>query len=65
MYTRLSVQVYIFAHNFEISSGNIFTAGDMPRGGELDDIGYLLDKGVRVALIYGKSLDWVLYFFLN
>jgi len=25
----------------------------MPRGGELDDLAYLLDRGVRVALIYG------------
>lgn len=26
----------------------------MPRGREIDDIAYLLDRGVRVALIYGK-----------
>ena len=61
MYTRLLVQVQIFTHTFEISDGDILTAGDMPRDGELDDIGYLLDKGVRVALIYGKSWDLVLY----
>lgn len=52
----------MFIYFFEKSGGNnIYTAGDMPRDGELDDIGYLLDKGVRVALIYGKSLDLVPY----
>ena len=29
-------------------------AGDMPRGGEIDDLAYLLDRGVKVALIYGE-----------
>jgi len=32
----------------------VYVAGDMPRGGEIDDLAYLLDRGVRVALIYGK-----------
>lgn len=38
-----------------------FLAGDMPRGGEINDIAYLLDRGVRVALIYGKQLKFSSY----
>ncbi|KAF8476863.1 Alpha/Beta hydrolase protein [Kalaharituber pfeilii] len=43
--------------NYTQSSSYVYKAfsqtGDMPRGGELDDIAYLLERGVRVALIYG------------
>ncbi|KAF2488046.1 Alpha/Beta hydrolase protein [Neohortaea acidophila] len=36
--------------------------GDMSRGGQLEDIGYILDHGVRVALMYGDrdyACNWV------
>ncbi|KAF8445385.1 Alpha/Beta hydrolase protein [Terfezia claveryi] len=43
--------------NFTQSNSYVYKAfgstGDMPRGGEIEDLAYLLDRGVRVALIYG------------
>ncbi|RPB23264.1 serine carboxypeptidase [Terfezia boudieri ATCC MYA-4762] len=43
--------------NFTQSNSYVYRAfgstGDMPRGGEIEDLAYLLDRGVRVALIYG------------
>ena len=33
----------------------------MAKGGEIEDIAYLLDRGVRVALIYGMSNRTVHY----
>jgi carboxypeptidase D len=43
--------------NFTVSAYSVFTAfdstGDYARGGYLEDIGYLLDNGVKVALMYG------------
>lgn len=32
---------------------SVMIAGDFVRGGAVEDIGYLLDNGVRVALYYG------------
>lgn len=29
------------------------STGDYPRGGFTEDIGYLLDNGVKVAMVYG------------
>jgi carboxypeptidase C (cathepsin A) len=34
------------------------STGDTIRGGQLDDIAYLLSNGVRVALMYGDA-DWI------
>lgn len=43
--------------NRYVQQGFIST-GDTIRGGQLDDLAYLLSNGVRVALIYGDS-DWL------
>ena len=56
MSSKLLVQVQnIFHIHSQIGTNNFLPlAGDMPRGGRIDDIAYLLDRGVRVALIYGN-----------
>lgn len=52
--------------NFSASSNAVAKAfrstADMPRTGMLDDIGYLLDHGVKVAMVYGDrdyACNWV------
>ena len=51
-------------HTFaSFAVGASFTStGDMVRGGLLEDIAYILDHGVRVAMIYGDrdyACNWV------
>ncbi|CUS15304.1 unnamed protein product [Tuber aestivum] len=47
--------------NYTESNSYVYQAfgstGDFVRGGEVEDIAYLLGRGVKVSLIYGKSGD--------
>jgi hypothetical protein len=52
--------------NFSDSIGSVFTAfheiGDYARGGFLEDIAYILDSGIKVALVYGDrdyACNWI------
>ncbi|KAF8542295.1 Alpha/Beta hydrolase protein [Trichophaea hybrida] len=49
--------------NYTESNTAVFSifksTGDFVRGGQLESISYLLQNGVRVALIYGKSRDYI------
>jgi Serine carboxypeptidase len=52
--------------NFTESSSSVYTAfnriGDTIRGGLLEDIAYVLDSGIKVALVYGDrdfACNWI------
>ncbi|KAH0563033.1 hypothetical protein GP486_002407 [Trichoglossum hirsutum] len=52
--------------NFTASARPIYTAftatADPPRGGVIEDIGFILDRGIKVALVYGDRdylCNWI------
>jgi hypothetical protein len=54
--TQAAQQALGVPRNFTADNINVesaFNSYDEPLGGHVEDIGYLLDKGVNVALVYG------------
>lgn len=43
--------------NYSDSTDSVYNAfneiGDYPRGGFLEDLAYILDQGIKVAMVYG------------